>query len=172
MFLPHYIFHNSHEKGKTLVVRSCLPGVIDPVSDPVPVTSVLTLTSLNGMKKEMPGCIEPILRGLFSQEAFEPVANKCTHDEDDHVDDDNDKNAKYSQETGTDTHTPGHNRRREEHKDNTQDEAGNRSIPEDAHEVFFPTVKKAKCYTDDEIQQFKPHANTPWYHQYLFFASK
>jgi hypothetical protein len=113
------------------------------------------------MKKERPRCFAPILWGLFSQEAFKPVTDEGTNDKDDHVEDNDDENAKYAQETGTDAHAPGHNKCREKHKDNTQDEAGDRSIPQDAHEVFFPTVKKAKCYTDNEIQQFKPHVNAP-----------
>jgi hypothetical protein len=109
------------------------------------------------------GPLYTLLFGLFLfQDAFEPVTNKGTYDKDNHVDDNHDKNIKYSQETGSKTYAAGNKDSRDEHKGNTQNETDNRSIPEDTHEVFLPPVKKPKCYADDEIQQVKPHANTPF----------
>jgi hypothetical protein len=98
---------------------------------------------------------------LFFQDAFKPVANKCAHDKDDHKNDDLDKDSKHTQETDTYADAFGNKERREKDENNAQNNTDNGSIPEDAQEVFFPMVKKAKCYPDDEIQQFKPHVNAP-----------
>jgi hypothetical protein len=99
--------------------------------------------------------------GLFFQDTFEPVTDKCANDEDDHKNDDLDKYSKHTKETDTDADTFRNKERREKDKNNTQNETNDGSIPQDAQKVFFPMVKKAKCYPDNEIQQFKPHINTP-----------
>jgi hypothetical protein len=102
-----------------------------------------------------------LLKGLLFQDAFEPVTEIGAHNKDEHEDHNLDKNTEHSQETDTNTYAVVNKKHRDQHENNTQDDADNRTIFEEAHEVFFPLVKKAKCYTEDEIQQFKPHANTP-----------
>jgi hypothetical protein len=101
------------------------------------------------------------LQGLLFQDAFEPVTDKGTHNKDDHEDYNLDKNTKYTQETDTNTYAERNKEHRDKHENNTQNDTGDRAIFEEAHEVFLPMVIKAKCYTDDKIQQRKPHINTP-----------
>jgi hypothetical protein len=92
---------------------------------------------------------------------FKPVTDKGTDDKDYHEDHYLNKNTEHSQKTDPDTYFSGNKEHRHEHENNPQNKTGDRPIPKDAREVFLSTVKKAKCYTDDEIQQFKPHVSTP-----------
>ena len=84
-------------------------------------------------------------KGLLFQGTFEPVTNKGANDKDDHKDYYHDKYPEHSQETNTNACASGNKEHRDEHENNTQDETDNRAVSEDAYEVFFPPVKKAKC---------------------------
>jgi hypothetical protein len=98
---------------------------------------------------------------LFFQDTFKPVTNEGTSDKDNHKDDNLDKNSKHSQETDAYAQVFGNEEHRDEHKDNTQNDPDDCTISQDTHEVFFPMMKKAKGYTKDKIQQFKPHPYSP-----------
>jgi hypothetical protein len=101
------------------------------------------------------------LQGLLFQDAFEPVTDEGAHNKDEHEEYNLDKNTEYTQETDTNTYAEGNKEHRDEHENNTQNDTDDRAIFKEAQEVFLPMVKKAKCYTDDKIQQLKPHVNTP-----------
>jgi hypothetical protein len=118
-------------------------------------------------KKELGELTSLLNRLLLFPEAFEPVTDKGAHNKDDHVDDDDDENIKYPSETRAETEASKNKNPRYEHKGNSQNETGYRPVPEDAHEVFLPAMKKAKCNTDDEIQQVKPDIIVHEYQQYL-----
>ena len=105
----------------------------------------------------------PLLTGgLLFQDTFKPVTDKGTNDKDDDKDQYRDKYTEHAQETNIAAYAPGNEVNRGEHENNAQDNTDDRAVSEDAHEVFFPTVKKAKGDTDNEIQQFKPHVNIPF----------
>jgi hypothetical protein len=112
-------------------------------------------------KKDWQRTALQILQWLFFQDAFEPVTDKGAHDKDDHEDNNHDKNTEHSQETDINTQSNRNKEQRDEHENNTENNTYDRAVFKNAHEIFLPMVKKAKCYTNDEIQQFKPQVNTP-----------
>jgi hypothetical protein len=98
-------------------------------------------------EKTRPG-IAYRLKKLFFPDPFDLVTDKRAQDEDDQKDDNLDKDAQDSGETEINTQVP-----RNKHKDDPQEEAGNRAIPEEAGVVFLPAVNKAKDNPQDQIQE-------------------
>jgi hypothetical protein len=99
-------------------------------------------------------------KGLLFQDTGELVTNKSADDKDDHEEDNLDKNTKQSQETDINTRATGNYEHRNEYKDNTKDDTGYRAIPEYAHVILFPAMKKAKDNTQNQVQYFKQHTNS------------
>jgi hypothetical protein len=100
------------------------------------------------------------MKWSFFTDTFKPVPGKSAQDKDDHKDDNLDKNAKHSQETGIDACAFGNKIHSDEHEDDSQDNTGNRTIPQEAGVVFLSVMIKSKNYAKDEIQQFQPHTRT------------
>ncbi len=124
------------------------------------------LLSGEGGKMEMDLQRLPYRLFLFPK-ALEPVPDKGAGHKDDHVDDDDDENIKYPEETRTEAQTPKNEDIRYEHKGNAQDETGYCPVPEDPHKVLLPAMKKPKSDAYDKIQQVKPDGIVHEYQQYL-----
>ena len=103
---------------------------------------------------------------LFT-EGLEPIPDKGACHKDDHVDDDDNKNIKYPEETGAKAQTSKNKDVRYEHKSDAQDKSGYCTVPEDPHKVLLPAMKKSKSDTYDKIQQVKPDGIVHEYQQYL-----
>jgi hypothetical protein len=88
--------------------------------------------------------MQRLFRGLLFQDTFEPVTDKGTNNKDDNEDQYRDKDTEHTKEPHVTGYVPGNEVNRGEHENNAQDDTDDRAVSEDAHEVFFPTVKKAK----------------------------